>query len=184
MARRTGRALSARAVRPSSTAASSVTTARVAANSTASTAAAANATRVTKAPARPLSVTRGPDRRKLRRDVELAPQRAISPTIVSIDPESALRQSQCWSAPRRRQSSINPSDRLNAGLAEPMPSGLAISRRRLDGTPEHRAAMTFRDSHSGEGQWAFAIDRGGTFTDVIGRAPDDRVLTLKLPSAS
>ncbi|MDB5430109.1 MAG: 5-oxoprolinase [Caulobacter sp.] len=33
-------------------------------------------------------------------------------------------------------------------------------------------------------QWNFWIDRGGTFTDVIGRDPEDREHTLKLLSAS
>ena len=33
-------------------------------------------------------------------------------------------------------------------------------------------------------RWAFWIDRGGTFTDVLGRAPDGTVWTLKLLSAS
>ena len=33
-------------------------------------------------------------------------------------------------------------------------------------------------------RWRFWIDRGGTFTDVIGRAPDGVVRTLKLPSMS
>src|SRR5579875_360769 len=37
---------------------------------------------------------------------------------------------------------------------------------------------------SDSGLWAFSIDRGGTFTDVIGRAPDGDTVTLKLPSAS
>ena len=32
--------------------------------------------------------------------------------------------------------------------------------------------------------WIFSIDRGGTFTDVIGRAPDGQVQTLKLLSSS
>ena len=32
--------------------------------------------------------------------------------------------------------------------------------------------------------WSFSIDRGGTFTDVIGRAPDVSVHTLKLLSSS
>ncbi len=31
-------------------------------------------------------------------------------------------------------------------------------------------------------QWQFWIDRGGTFTDVVGRAPDGRLHTLKLLS--
>ncbi len=34
------------------------------------------------------------------------------------------------------------------------------------------------------GLWSFWIDRGGTFTDVIGAAPDGILSTLKLPSAS
>ena len=33
-----------------------------------------------------------------------------------------------------------------------------------------------------EGRWQFWIDRGGTFTDVVGRAPDGRLHTLKLLS--
>ncbi|MDX1607320.1 MAG: hydantoinase/oxoprolinase N-terminal domain-containing protein, partial [Candidatus Competibacterales bacterium] len=32
------------------------------------------------------------------------------------------------------------------------------------------------------GRWQFWIDRGGTFTDVVGRAPDGRILTHKLLS--
>ena len=31
-------------------------------------------------------------------------------------------------------------------------------------------------------RWEFWIDRGGTFTDVVGRAPDDSLHTLKLLS--
>ncbi|MFY7778490.1 MAG: hydantoinase/oxoprolinase N-terminal domain-containing protein, partial [Elstera sp.] len=30
------------------------------------------------------------------------------------------------------------------------------------------------------GQWQFWIDRGGTFTDVVARRPDGRLLTKKL----
>ena len=30
--------------------------------------------------------------------------------------------------------------------------------------------------------WSFSIDRGGTFTDVVARAPDGRLLTAKLLS--
>jgi 5-oxoprolinase (ATP-hydrolysing) len=37
-------------------------------------------------------------------------------------------------------------------------------------------------SNAGDGRWQFWIDRGGTFTDVIGRAPDGRLHTLKLLS--
>ena len=34
------------------------------------------------------------------------------------------------------------------------------------------------------GLWSFWIDRGGTFTDVVGQAPDGELHTLKLPSLS
>jgi 5-oxoprolinase (ATP-hydrolysing) len=40
---------------------------------------------------------------------------------------------------------------------------------------------TGSDTRSG---WTFWIDRGGTFTDVIGRSPDGKEQTLKLLSAS
>src|SRR6516225_12040782 len=36
----------------------------------------------------------------------------------------------------------------------------------------------------GDRRWEFWIDRGGTFTDVIGRAPDGRELTAKRLSVS
>ncbi|MEA3032932.1 MAG: hypothetical protein QOH86_948, partial [Sphingomonadales bacterium] len=32
------------------------------------------------------------------------------------------------------------------------------------------------------GSWAFSIDRGGTFTDIVARAPDGRLLAAKLLS--
>src|SRR3954469_3234839 len=32
------------------------------------------------------------------------------------------------------------------------------------------------------GRWSFSIDRGGTFTDIVARAPDGRLLTAKLLS--
>jgi 5-oxoprolinase (ATP-hydrolysing) len=35
---------------------------------------------------------------------------------------------------------------------------------------------------SDSGTWQFFIDRGGTFTDIVGRAPDGRLLTRKLLS--
>jgi 5-oxoprolinase (ATP-hydrolysing) len=35
---------------------------------------------------------------------------------------------------------------------------------------------------SDSGQWQFFIDRGGTFTDIVARAPDGRLLTRKLLS--
>ena len=37
---------------------------------------------------------------------------------------------------------------------------------------------------SATAEWEFWIDRGGTFTDVIGRAPDGRLHALKLLSES
>jgi 5-oxoprolinase (ATP-hydrolysing) len=46
------------------------------------------------------------------------------------------------------------------------------------------AQMTTTLSNSSNHRWAFWIDRGGTFTDVLGRAPDGEVHTLKLLSAS
>jgi len=39
-------------------------------------------------------------------------------------------------------------------------------------------------SSSPTGRWQFWIDRGGTFTDIVGRAPDGRLQTLKLLSES
>ena len=44
--------------------------------------------------------------------------------------------------------------------------------------------MTTENSNSGTYGWEFWIDRGGTFTDVIGRAPSGEVATAKLLSAS
>ncbi|NWG47446.1 MAG: hydantoinase B/oxoprolinase family protein, partial [Alphaproteobacteria bacterium] len=41
--------------------------------------------------------------------------------------------------------------------------------------------MTYRPAGA-EGKWRFAIDRGGTFTDVIGQAPDGSVRRCKLLS--
>jgi 5-oxoprolinase (ATP-hydrolysing) len=32
----------------------------------------------------------------------------------------------------------------------------------------------------GNGNWQFWIDRGGTFTDIVGRKPDGSILTHKL----
>ena len=34
------------------------------------------------------------------------------------------------------------------------------------------------------GSWEFWIDRGGTFTDIIGRRPDDRLVAHKLDRKS
>ncbi len=44
--------------------------------------------------------------------------------------------------------------------------------------------MTTTISNRTNHRWAFWIDRGGTFTDVLGRNPDGEVRTLKLLSAS
>ncbi len=42
--------------------------------------------------------------------------------------------------------------------------------------------MTGITGDNPSGQWQFWIDRGGTFTDVVGRQPDGRVVTCKLLS--
>ncbi len=39
-----------------------------------------------------------------------------------------------------------------------------------------------QDPHTAASHWQFWIDRGGTFTDVVGRAPDGTLRTLKLLS--
>ncbi len=44
--------------------------------------------------------------------------------------------------------------------------------------------MTTANSNSVCDGWQFWIDRGGTFTDVIGRAPSGELATAKLPSSS
>ena len=44
--------------------------------------------------------------------------------------------------------------------------------------------MTTKICNNDSDGWSFWIDRGGTFTDVIGRTPDGAVKTLKLPSIS
>src|SRR5690606_40623748 len=36
--------------------------------------------------------------------------------------------------------------------------------------------------HRGSGRWQFWIDRGGTFTDIVARRPDGRLVTHKLLS--
>ncbi len=42
--------------------------------------------------------------------------------------------------------------------------------------------MTLKITGTSSGKWQFAIDRGGTFTDVIGIDPDGNVHTTKLLS--
>ena len=44
--------------------------------------------------------------------------------------------------------------------------------------------MTTENSNNTDGRWRFWIDRGGTFTDVLGLAPGGAIATLKLLSAS
>lgn len=38
------------------------------------------------------------------------------------------------------------------------------------------------DLHTPDERWQFWINRGGTFTDVVGREPGGLLHTLKLPS--
>jgi 5-oxoprolinase (ATP-hydrolysing) len=58
----------------------------------------------------------------------------------------------------------------------------------LSSTNQHAAAPYANEKGAmhqrAEGHWRFWIDRGGTFTDIIGLAPDGSTHTLKLPSAS
>src|SRR4029450_6034081 len=42
--------------------------------------------------------------------------------------------------------------------------------------------MGRRTAMQTDGSWDFWIDRGGTFTDIIGRRPDGQLVTLKLLS--
>ena len=35
-------------------------------------------------------------------------------------------------------------------------------------------------SNTGSGRWQFWVDRGGTFTDVVGKRPDGSLVTYKL----
>src|SRR5262249_28829061 len=42
--------------------------------------------------------------------------------------------------------------------------------------------MSHSDSAGGNGKWDFWIDRGGTFTDIVARSPEGRLLTHKLLS--
>src|SRR5437016_11487948 len=44
--------------------------------------------------------------------------------------------------------------------------------------------MTTMDADSHRGRWEFWIDRGGTFTDVVARRPDGRLVAHKLLSAN
>src|SRR3954467_13809410 len=43
-----------------------------------------------------------------------------------------------------------------------------------------RQSMQYKDNH--DARWQFWIDRGGTFTDVVGRRPDGSLVTHKLLS--
>ncbi|MEY4028575.1 MAG: Acetophenone carboxylase gamma subunit, partial [Pseudomonadota bacterium] len=40
----------------------------------------------------------------------------------------------------------------------------------------------FNSTLSGQQRWQFWIDRGGTFTDVVGKRPDGTLVTHKLLS--
>ena len=42
--------------------------------------------------------------------------------------------------------------------------------------------MAAQSGRSGDDLWHFWIDRGGTFTDIVGRAPDGELHTHKLLS--
>ncbi len=52
------------------------------------------------------------------------------------------------------------------------------------GGPFAAAAGPVARAHNGAmtGRWEFWIDRGGTFTDIVGRRPDGRLITRKLLS--
>ncbi|MBL6942649.1 MAG: hypothetical protein ISR53_10875, partial [Rhodospirillales bacterium] len=41
---------------------------------------------------------------------------------------------------------------------------------------------SFNNSDLGKNRWQFWIDRGGTFTDVVGRTPEGKILSHKLLS--
>src|SRR5690606_25571254 len=45
------------------------------------------------------------------------------------------------------------------------------------------SGVSAADAARGGARWAFWIDRGGTFTDVIGRAPDGTLHVAKLLSS-
>ncbi|MEY2957130.1 MAG: hypothetical protein RL123_1858, partial [Pseudomonadota bacterium] len=49
------------------------------------------------------------------------------------------------------------------------------------GFREMKMTTDWKDA-SAAGRWDFWIDRGGTFTDVVGRAPDGSLTPLKLLS--
>src|SRR3990170_6031272 len=55
-------------------------------------------------------------------------------------------------------------------------------RRRLCQALETIRRGTEAHRMSSSGKWQFFIDRGGTFTDIVARAPDGRLLTRKLLS--
>src|SRR6202042_3086030 len=54
--------------------------------------------------------------------------------------------------------------------------------RRGDGNSRDSRARTHGKRHRHMSRWEFWIDRGGTFTDVVGCAPDKTLHTLKLLS--
>src|SRR5882757_1818595 len=64
----------------------------------------------------------------------------------------------------------------NVGPKLPMGRAKPVEARGIDVTCGYQGVLM-------SGQWEFWIDRGGTFTDVVGRAPDGTLRTCKLLSA-
>src|SRR3982751_5428898 len=88
----------------------------------------------------------------------------VSEPVRGADPPRLERSRP--EAPRRRE----PAARVCAGgggLQAALPIGRALAR-------QSGATMPAR--------WQFWIDRGGTFTDIVGRKPDGALVTLKLLS--
>src|SRR5262245_28493091 len=59
---------------------------------------------------------------------------------------------------------------------------MMVERSRLQGTSMAKMAANRARAGSPTGSWDFWIDRGGTFTDVVGRRPDGRLIAHKLLS--
>ena len=98
--------------------------------------------------------------------------------LTVAGPSTALRRKPTSRSARTGRSGPGSAGR-RAGL------GLAARAPRRDGP--HRpvtVARVFRRCERGSdefGQWAFWIDQGGTFTDVIGRRPDGSLAALQGP---
>jgi hypothetical protein len=67
---------------------------------------------------------------------------------------------------------------IHTSLATPDMNAFLRSRA---GSADHGAAMTTPEEATKAG-WQFWIDRGGTFTDIVARAPDGSLSTHKLLS--